>query len=55
MRRLLEVAVNDDDIFSLDEFNHLKKCADCLNDWSDFIRTAPIQSAFLPKEIRRNT
>lgn len=37
IKRLLAVAGNDDLIFTLDEFNHLKQCAACFTRWAEFI------------------
>jgi hypothetical protein len=37
MKRLLEVAAADDEVFTLKEFNHLKECAKCFTTWSEFI------------------
>ena len=37
MKRLLVVAATDEDIFTLEECNHLKECADCFSTWSEFI------------------
>ena len=36
--RLLEVAERDDLIFALDEFTHLKACAGCFREWSEYVR-----------------
>ena len=37
MKRLLGVAAADNQIFTLEEFNHLKECTECLEAWSDSI------------------
>ena len=37
MKRLLVVPATDNDIFTLEECNHLKECAECFNTWSEFI------------------
>jgi hypothetical protein len=37
MKRLLGVASADNQIFTLEEFNHLKECTECFDAWSDFI------------------
>ena len=41
LERLLKVAADDYAIFTLHEFIHLKDCADCFNQWSDFIKARP--------------
>ena len=41
LERLLEVAADDAATFTLEEFNHLKDCADCFNQWSDFVKARP--------------
>jgi len=38
VKRLQEVAMADDLIFTLDEFYHLKTCSECFRQWGDFIR-----------------
>jgi hypothetical protein len=38
MLRLLEVAADDTQIFTWEEFNHLKQCAACFAEWADFVR-----------------
>jgi hypothetical protein len=43
MPRLLKVAVDDNVVFSLEEFNHLKQCAICFNEWSDFVQVLAAQ------------
>src|SRR6266496_1424450 len=35
--RLLAVAVDDELIFTLEEFNHLKACRECFVVWTEFI------------------
>jgi EAL domain-containing protein (putative c-di-GMP-specific phosphodiesterase class I) len=35
--RLLAVAVDDELIFTLEEFNHLKACQECFVAWTEFI------------------
>jgi hypothetical protein len=37
LKRLLAVASTDEMLFTLEEFNHLKGCAECFNEWSEFI------------------
>lgn len=37
MKRLMVVAATDNDIFTLEECNHLKECAECFKTWSEFI------------------
>jgi hypothetical protein len=37
MKRLLGVASADNQIFTLEEFNHLKECTECFEAWSDSI------------------
>jgi len=37
LKRLLAVASTDDELFTLEEFNHLKECAECFTTWSEFI------------------
>jgi len=37
MNRLLVVASADNQIFTLEEFNHLKECSECFEAWSEFI------------------
>jgi hypothetical protein len=36
VKRLLDVAISDDLIFDMDEFNHLEECRDCLTTWVEF-------------------
>ena len=43
LRRLLEVASADDLMFTQEEFNHLKECAECFNEWTNFIHSASTQ------------
>ena len=38
-QRLHEVATNNDIVFTLEEFNHLKDCPFCFQQWKDFINT----------------
>jgi hypothetical protein len=38
MKRLLAVASADHLVFALEEFSHLKECAECFEMWSDFIQ-----------------
>jgi hypothetical protein len=38
--RLLAMALSDTLVFTLPEFNHLKVCAGCFQQWSDFIKEA---------------
>ena len=37
MKHLLGVASADNQIFTLEEFNHLKECTECFEAWSDSI------------------
>ena len=37
MKRLLGVVSADSQIFTLEEFNHLKECTECFEAWSEFI------------------
>jgi hypothetical protein len=35
--RIFEIAVRDDLLFTIEEFNHLKKCPECFKQWTAFI------------------
>jgi hypothetical protein len=38
-QRLHQVATSNDIVFTLEEFNHLKGCPFCFQQWKDFIST----------------
>ena len=38
IERLMSVAVREDFTFTAEESNHLKSCAACSGQWSDFLR-----------------
>jgi hypothetical protein len=42
MKRLLQVAADDTLIFNQEEFNHLKDCPSCFNEWSQFVHVRVI-------------
>jgi len=35
--RSLTVAGDDNQIFTMEEFNHLKECSECFTTWTEFI------------------
>jgi hypothetical protein len=40
VERLRDVAFRDDQLFTMEEFRHLKTCTDCFAVWSEFIQEA---------------
>jgi hypothetical protein len=51
-KRLLAVASIDDLVFTPEEFNHLKACAECFGTFAEFLQHSPVKALTRPLTFR---